>query len=234
MTNLYTDADSVQMLMSQSSSLLCAATQAKMPSDQSSFLMSTVLHEAAHNLGPSHDYKVGGKTDDVVFGGPLASMMEELKAQTAALYFSHWLATKGAITPEMATAAHVRDVVWAFGHIAQGMYTGSGAPKAYSQLAAIQLGSLHAAGVLAWKADEMAANGSDRGCFELDLVAWPAAVDKLAGRVLRAKGKGDKKDALAMKAAFVDGKDAWADLRGTIAERWLRAPKASFVYSLRR
>jgi hypothetical protein len=37
-----------------------------------------------------------------------------------------------------------------------------------------------------------------------------------------------------MKAAFVDGKDAWAALRATIAERWLRAPKASFVYSLRR
>ena len=27
---------------------------------------------------------------------------------------------------------------------------------------------------------------------------------------------------------------AWADLRATITERWLRAPKASFVYSLRR
>jgi hypothetical protein len=234
MTNLYTDADSAEALLSQSSSLFCAATQSRVTTDAAVGVMSTVLHEAAHNLGPSHDYKVGGKTDDALFGGPLASMMEELKAQTAALYFSEWLAKKGTITPELAQSAHVRDVVWAFGHIAQGMYTGSGAPKAYSQLAAIQLGSLHAAGVLAWKADELAANGSDRGCFELDLAAWPAAVDKLAVRVLRAKGKGDKKDALAMKAAFVDGKDAWAALRATIAERWLRAPKASFVYSLRR
>lgn len=234
MTNLYTDADSAESLIAQSSSLFCAATQGRMSTDPAVALMSTVLHEAAHNLGPSHDYKVGGKTDDAVFGGPLASMMEELKAQTAALYFSEWLAKKGTITPELAQSAHVRDVVWAFGHIAQGMYTGSGQPKAYSQLAAIQLGHLHASGVLTWKADEMAANGTDRGCFDLDLATWPAAVDKLATRVLRAKGKGDKKDALAMKAAFVDGKDAWADLRGTIAERWLRAPKASFVYSLRR
>lgn len=196
--------------------------------------MSTVLHEAAHNLGPSHDYKVGGKTDDAAFGGPLASMMEELKAQTAALYFSEWLVKKGALTADEATNAHVRDVIWAFGHIAQGMYTGTGSPKAYSQLAAIQLGTLHGAGVLAWKADEQAANGTDTGCFELDLAAWPATVDKLAGRVLKAKGKGDKKDALAMKAAFVDAKDRWGELRATIAERWLRAPKASFVYSFRR
>jgi len=193
-----------------------------------------VLHEAAHNLGPSHDYKVGGKTDDAVFGGPLASMMEELKAQTAALYFTDWLARRGLITADEAAASHVRDVVWAFGHIAQGMYTGTGSPKAYSQLASIQLGTLRKAGVLTWKADELAANGTDRGCFDLDLAAWPKAVDTLAARVLRAKARGDKKDALAMKATFVDADDDWAALRGTIAERWLRAPKASFVYSLRR
>ena len=234
MTNFYTDADSAAALITQSSSLFCAATQARVTTDPAVSLMSTVLHEAAHNLGPSHDYKVGGKTDDVAFGGPLASMMEELKAQTAALYFTHWLAGKGVITAEEATAAHVRDVVWAFGHTAQGMYTGTGAPKAYSQLAAIQLGTLYANGVLTWNPDETAANGTDKGCFELDLEAWPATVDKLAARVLKAKAKGDKKDALAMKATFVDGKDAWGDLRAVIAERWLRAPKASFVYSLRR
>jgi hypothetical protein len=234
MTNFYTDADSAAAMVEQSSSLFCKATQAKLNTDPAVGLMSTVLHEAAHNLGPSHDYKVGGKTDDQVFGGPLASMMEELKAQTAALYFAEWLVKKGVITAEEATASHVRDVVWAFGHIAQGMYTGTGSPKAYSQLAAVQMGTLYANGVLAWNPDETAANGTDKGCFELDLESWPATVDKLAARVLKAKGKGDKKDALAMKATFVDGKDAWGDLRATIAERWLRAPKASFVYSLRR
>ena len=31
--------------------------------------MSTVLHEASHNLGPSHEYAVGGKKDTVMFGG---------------------------------------------------------------------------------------------------------------------------------------------------------------------
>ena len=46
-------------------------------------------------------------------------------------------------------------------------------------------------------------------------------------------GKGDKKDAEAMKASFVDAKDAWATQRLTIAERWTRAPKATFVYSVK-
>ncbi|MBK9035859.1 MAG: hypothetical protein IPL61_32190 [Myxococcales bacterium] len=234
MTNLYTDADSAANLTAQTSSLFCAATQAKVSTEPSVALMSTVLHEAAHNLGPSHDYKVKGKTDDAIFGGPMAAMMEELKAQTAALYFVDWLAKQGALPADLVGTSHVRDVAWAFGHVANGMYASNGSPKTYSQLAAIQLGTLFAAGVLQWDPEAQAANGTDTGCFELDLDAWPAAVDKLAARVLAAKGKGDKKDALAMKATFVDGADAWGDLRATIAERWLRAPKASFVYSLRR
>jgi hypothetical protein len=234
MTNLYTDADSATTLLAQTSSLFCPATQAKVSTEPSVALMSTVLHEAAHNLGPSHDYKVKGKTDDAIFGGPMAAMMEELKAQTAALYFSEWLAKEGAIPAETAQASHVRDVAWAFGHVANGMYTATGTPKTYSQLAAIQLGTLFAQGVLQWSPEEKAANGTDTGCFELDLDAWPAAIDKLAKRVLMAKGKGDAKDAAKMRATFVDGKDQWADLRATITERWLRASKASFVYSLRR
>ena len=32
--------------------------------------------------------RIAGKTDDVLFGGTLASTLEELKAQTAALYFT--------------------------------------------------------------------------------------------------------------------------------------------------
>ena len=234
MTNLYTDADSAATLMAQTASLFCAATQAKMSADPAVALMTTVLHEAAHNLGPAHDYKVKGKTDDAIFGGPMAAMMEELKAQTSALYFADWLATQGAIGADLAAASHVRDVAWSFGHIAQGMYTSSGTPKTYSQLAAIEMGTLFAKGVLAWDPEAKAANGTDTGCFEVDLDAWPAVVTTLEKRVLAAKAKGDAKDAAAMKATFVDAKDAWADLKDTIKDRWLRAPKASFVYSLRR
>jgi hypothetical protein len=234
MTNLYTDADSAASLQGQASSLFCPATMAGFKTDPAIALMTTVLHEAAHNLGPAHDYKVGGKTDDALFGGPLASTLEELKAQTAALYFSEWLAAKGVIPADLARASHLRDLAWAFGHIAQGMYTADGTPKNYSQLAAIQVGSLVKTGVVTWKADAKAANGADPGCFEVDLEAWKPAVDALAARVLAVKGKGDKKDALAMKAAFVDSKDSWGDLRGVIAERWLRAPRATMVYSVRR
>lgn len=233
MTNLYTDTDSQEALAKQASSLFCQATMAQYSTDPKPALLSVVLHEAAHNLGPAHDYAVKGKTDDAIFGGTLASTMEELKAQTSALFFTWWLVEKGVITEDDAKKAALRDISWAFGHISRGMYTADGTPRNYSQLASIQLGHMLKAGALSWKADEKAANGTDVGCFEVDLVKWKPAVNALADRVLKAKGRGDKKDAEAMKASFVDAKDEWEKHRAVIAERWLRAPKATFVYSVK-
>lgn len=234
MTNLYTDADSRETLEKQVSSLYCKATFDGFTSEPNAALLSVVLHEAAHNLGPAHDYAVKGKKDDDIFGGPLAATMEELKAQTSALFFTWWLVEKKLLTEEEAKHATLRDVAWAFGHISRGMYDGAGGPKPYSQLASIQLGSMLQAGALTWNAEEKAANGTDLGCMQVDLAKWRPSVNELAKRVLRAKGKGDQKDAEALKASFVDGKDEWANLRTTIAERWLRAPKATFVYSVKR
>jgi hypothetical protein len=233
MTNLYTDLDSQKVLEAQMASLFCSSLMAKATTDAKPAVMSVVLHEAAHNLGPSHEYKVKGKEDDEVFGGPLASTMEELKAQTSALYFSQWLVTKNVITQAEADAAAVRDVAWAFGHISRGMYTSDNKPRNYSHLASIQMGTLTKAGVLVFKADEKAANGADVGCFDVDFAKWKPAVDALAKRVLMAKGKGDKKDAEAMVKEFVDGKDEWGTRKELISERWLRAPKATFVYAVK-
>ena len=233
MTNLYTDTDSRQALKRQMQSLFCPTTDAHASTDPKSSLMSTVLHEATHNLGPAHDYLVAGKKDAVVFGGPLASMLEELKAQTGALYFSEWLVQRKIITQADAEEAHVRDVAWGFGHVSRGMYEADGKPKTYSQLASIQLGSLWRSGGLVWKPTEAAANGTDQGCFDVDFGKWRTTIDALAVRVLKIKGRGDRKDAEALKAAYVDDTSDWHKLRDVIAERWLRAPKASFVYSIK-
>ncbi|MBL8909084.1 MAG: hypothetical protein JNM17_00135 [Archangium sp.] len=233
MTNLYTDADSRAALEKQVASLYCTATMNQFSSDPNAALISVVLHEAAHNLGPAHDYAVKGKTDDAIFGGPLAATMEELKAQTSALFFTWWLVEKGLLTENEAKQTSLRDIAWAFGHISRGMYTAEGGARNYSQLASIELGAMMKAGAVTWKKDEKAANGTDVGCFAVDLAKWKTSIPELEKRVVRAKGKGDKKDAEAMKAEFVDAKDAWAELRGTITERWLRAPKATFVYSVK-
>jgi hypothetical protein len=231
MTNFYTDADSKNALREQASSLFCAKTMESWTDDPAPLLMSTVLHEAAHNLGPEGDYKVKGKTDRQIFGGPLSSMLEELKAQSSALFFAEWLAAKGIVDRPLADKAHTRDIAWGFGHISRGMYE-DGKPKPYSQLAAIQFGFLMKEGAIAWHADEAAANKTDKGCFELQHEKFPAAVKKLESAVAGIKARGDKKLAESLQKEHV-GKDGETKPHlQVITERWLRAPKASFVYAI--
>jgi len=124
-------------------------------------------------------------------------------------------------------------VAWAIGHVSQGMYDASGQPRHYSQLSSIQLGALGKAGAVTWKAGERAANGSDTGCFELDLARFPEASRALFQEVLQIKARGDRAAAEKLKAEWVDAEGPWQALHAVIRERWLRAPKASYVYSIR-
>lgn len=232
MTNLYTDPDSRKSLASQASSLFCADTMALFDTAPSHQVVGTVLHEAAHNLGPTGAYEVKGKKAPELFGGPLASTLEELKAQTAALYFTDWLVDKKLLGADVARKVHVRDITWAFGHIAQGMYTADGKPKPYSQLAAIQLSYLTKNGAAEWRAGEKAQNGTDVGCLSLSLDEFPKVVEALMEEVLIIKARGDKPRAEKLKAEHVDAAGPGKELLEVIRERWLRAPKATFVYSI--
>ncbi len=231
MTNLYDDEDSRTALKDKAASLLCADTMKLFTSEAGPMVMSIVLHEAGHNLGPSHDYAVKGKTGPQIFTGPIASMLEELKAQTIALYFTDWLTQKQVITAEFADQTHVRDLVWAFGHISRGMFTPKGKPRAYSQLAAIQFGALMTAGAVTWR-EETAANGKDMGCFSVDMAKFAPAVKELMTKVAKIKGSGDKPGVLKLIADYVEVTDDAKTRHETIRERWLRGPKASFTYSV--
>lgn len=232
MTNIGIDRDSQRQSRELMSSMFCPATIEKASTDPKVSLLSVVLHEAAHNLGPSHDYAVNGKVSEVAFGGGLAAMLEELKAQTAALYFPARLVERKLISAAEAERAYVQDVAWAFGHTAQGMYDAAGQPRHYSQLASIQLGVLTQAGALRWKPEEAAANGRDRGCFDLDFTQFQPGVRALMQQVLEIKASGDRARAEKLKATWVDAHDDWKKVRALITERWLRAPKGSYVYAI--
>jgi hypothetical protein len=227
MSNLYGDPDSVEARKSQAASLLDATTMAHYATEADPGLLTTILHEACHNLGPAHEYKVAGKTDDAAFGGQIASVLEELKAQTAGLYLVEFARKKGLISDTLAKQAYVDSIAWAFGHIAQGMYTASGQRKAYSQLAAIQIGYFLEKGALRWDENALAANGTDKGAVIVDLDKLVPVIADLTKVVAGIKARGDKKGAEALLARYVDGKVVGLQ---TITERWLRAPKASFVY----
>jgi hypothetical protein len=144
MTNLYTDPDSRARSAALQSAVPCKASDARLSTGKREVLDS--LHEAAHNLGPSHDYRVAGRTAPQAFGGPLASTLEELKAQNSALYLLSLLEARGVLQPDEVLRTLRGSLGWAFGHISRGMYAVDGTPRNYSQLAAIQIGSFLDAG----------------------------------------------------------------------------------------
>ncbi|MFO0647693.1 MAG: hypothetical protein U0326_15735 [Polyangiales bacterium] len=229
MSNLYTDPDSAARRRAQASSLLTAAAMESFTDDSTPGLVSTILHEATHNLGPAHEYRYEGRTADEAFGGSLASMLEELKAQSGALYFTDWLRARGVVDEPTARRIYVDSIVWALSHIAAGMYTPSGQRKAYSQLAAVQIGALLDDGALTWSADAVAADGTHRGAFSIDFARLPAACERLMARVLHVKARNDREAAEAMARRFVDGDRL---PQAIIAERYHAFPQVSFVYAV--
>ena len=225
MSNLYTDPDSAARGQETVSSMLDAATMALYTSSPEPGLLSTILHEATHNLGPE---RVNGQDPAEVFGGGLASMLEELKAQTGALFFIPMLRERGVLSDELARQTYIDSITWAFGHISRGMYTPSGQRKAYSQLAAIQVGYLMDQGVITWDAEALAANGSDHGAFHVDLAAIEPHVRALMTTIIDGYARGDRAAIEALAARYVDG-----DVvpMATIVERYQRRPHGSLVYA---
>jgi hypothetical protein len=229
MSNLYTDPDTLATRRAQVESLFDTATAALYPSTPDAGLLSTILHEATHNLGPHSEYKVKGKTDDEAFGGPIASAFEELKAQTGALFLVELLRSKGVIDDAMATATYVDSIAWTFSHVASGMYTATGERKAYSHVSAIQLGFLIDQGALSWDAEATAANGKDKGVLVVHPDKLVAAVNAMMKTVGGIKARGDKKGAEALIAKYVDGTVV---PHAQITERMGRYPKVGFVYAV--
>jgi len=229
MSNIYTDPDSQAARRSQAESLLDVDSMKAYAGNASPGLLQTILHEATHNLGPAHEYTVGGKADRAIFGGAIAQLFEELKAQSGALFLVEFLRDKKIITDQLAAQSYVDTIVWGFGHISQGMYEADGKRKTYSQVAAIQNGFLIDKGALVWDPKATAANGKDTGAFRIDSSKMVAACDDLMKTVAGIKARGDKAGAEALIKKYVDGTVVPHDL---IKERYLRFPKGSIVYSV--
>lgn len=232
MTNFYTDPDSLASLAQNAQSLLCPEVMPHFTVDPGPELMSTILHEATHNLGPAAQYEAHGKIDVVAFGGPLASMLEELKAQSGASFFIDWLARKGLISAAYAQQAHVSDLLWNLGQISSGMFDSAHHPLAYPELSAMQLGFLMRGGAVRWKPETPAANGKDQGCFAIDFARIAGADTAMLRKVAGIKARGDRPEAEAWAKEDVEVIGAAAALRQTITDRMLRAPNATFVYDV--
>lgn len=229
MANLYTDADSRQTALQQAESLLAPEVAALLVDAEEVGRLDTVLHEAAHNLGPYGGTLIRGKRPEEHFGGRIDAVLEELKAQTGSMLLMPLLGERGLLTPAQVQQGWANTLAWAFGHVAAGMWTPTGQPKTYSQLAAILLGELQAAGALRFVEG---GDGPDPGRFHVDFEKMGAAVDGLMHAVGRIKATGDVAAATALIERHVGEAGLRAIRADLIAERVLRHPKASFLYAV--
>jgi hypothetical protein len=230
MSNLFTDPDSFARARKRAESLLDGESMKPYVDSVEPSLLSTILHEATHNLGPVDEYAYQGKKPDAAFGGKLASMLEELKAQSGALYFVDFLKSRGIVGPDLAQQTYADSLVWALRHISEGMHAGDGG-EPYAQLSAIQVGFLMDEGALSWEASRPAANGTDTGALVIHYDKLPAAVEKLMKTVATIKATNDKAGAEALVAKYVDGAVV---PQKVIAERELRFSQPTFVYAVDR
>ena len=228
MNNLYADPDSLTVRRKKAESLFDSASMAFYPETPAAGLLETVLHEATHNLGPAHEYTYQNQKDDQAFGGDLASMLEELKAQSGALYFLDVLGSTGVFTADETKRAYTDSMVWAMNHISRGMYTPQHQRKAYSQLAAIQVGFLMDEKAIVWDGKAKSASG-ETGAFHIDFAKFPKAAEKLMKNVGSMKARNDKAFAVNLAKKYVDGKTV---PQAVIAERLLKFPQPNFVYAL--
>lgn len=230
MSNLYTDPDSLRDRKNLASSLFTDKDMALLQDASGPGLLSTIIHEATHNLGPSHEYKVNDKIDDDIFGGGLATLAEELKAQSGALWFLKMFVEKGIISQEIAEKSYADSVYWIFGQISRGLTDADGHIQPYPQLAAIQLGMMLEDGAVTFDPEAMAANGKDKGAFILHMEKMPACVDRIMSEITKIKATGNKDALVALQTKHIQSA---AIPFSQISERMLRLPKTSFVYSIR-
>ena len=226
MTNLFEDPDSKKTARMKAGEMFDAEVLKNYPSDKEAGLVATILHEATHNLGPHSDSRINGKTAAEVFGGRLEGVLEELKAQTGALWYIELLRRKGLLSDHLVREIYTHELVWCMGHISNGMTAEGGAPKPYSQLSAVQIGTFVKAGVLQWKAGP---DGVER--FGVDYAKLPGAVEALMKEVVRVKATGDVQGAKALVDGFVSGDGAPLMRMEKVQERLRKYPKESYSYT---
>jgi len=222
MTNLNTDPDSQRIDTEKARLLLDGRTMAYHTSDPTVDVVNIILHEATHNFGPHSDFKVKGKVPKEIFGGKVASTLEELKAQTGGLWFLQLLRCKGLIDERKLRQAYVSAITWAFSHISRGMFSASGNVQPYSQLAAIQVGSFMQDGALTFNA----------GKFTINFDRLPGSIERLMLQVGQIKARGDRKAAETLIDHFIKGRGHRLVHEEYIAKMLLRYPKGTYLYSV--
>lgn len=195
MTNYYGDPTSRQTAIEKAGIIFVDDIAQSYAPNKDVSTFDTLLHESTHGFGVNADVfnildpVTGEEKKDsegrpilskTALGGANSQVIEELKAQTGSLYYTGWQLEKGLIDQQTANKLYLDAIFWAFGHISRGMGTAD-EPKAYSQLAAIQVRALLNAGAMT----------VENGKFRLHYDKFHAVATALLTEVTRIQVTGD-------------------------------------------
>lgn len=230
MANLYQDPTSIQNGRLVADSLFSKEAMAFWSDKPTHSQLDIILHEATHNFGPTGTWRVEGKLPEEVFGGRTDAILEELKAQTGSLFYLDYLRERGDLDEETAKGVTLSALRWSMGQVARGLWTSTGKPKTYGQVAAIQLHWFVSAGAIRF--DETSSGSGEPGRFVVDFDALRGSVEALMRHVGRIKAAGDKAAAEQMIQDCVKDSALAGYRSDLVTSRTQRFPSASFIYEI--
>ena len=233
MTNFYADPEALAYKTKKAELLFDPKTMKYYDPSSEVSLLNTILHEATHNLGPHSDYKVKGKVPKELFGGRLASIMEELKADTGGAWFLDYIYKKGLIDKNRLYNQYAAFVYDCFNHLAQGLFTASGNPRVYSQISAIELGTFLEDGAVKKVTYKDPSTGKSDWRFSIDFPKMHKSIEGIIQKTLQIKALGNERSAKMLVDYFVTGKGFKRMPVAEIGVRYRSYPKENYYYSIK-
>ena len=161
--------------------------------DEWADIMNTTFHEFAHGFGTHEELQIvvnGEKTTVGKALGPIETLMEELKADVASLWFIPYLVEKGLMQKDEVEKRYTTAVMHLFGLL---QYSLKGT---YPQMAAVEVGNMMEKGALSF--DPKTAR------FTINFEKMPDAINGLMKKIVTIQVTGDKKSAEALRDQYVE------------------------------
>jgi hypothetical protein len=157
--------------------LLMRADQARLPSTDG-YLSVVVMHELSHGIGPAFARTPKGRVDITEAIGPLASALEESKADVVGMFALGWLMDHGALPRSRANEYYASYVAGIFRSVRFGV------AEAHGRGEMMEFNYLTERGAIT--------RDASTGRYAVDFAKMPGAIASLAKELLEIEATGDR------------------------------------------
>jgi hypothetical protein len=157
--------------------LLMRADQARLPSTDG-YLSVVVLHELSHGIGPAFARTPKGKVDITEAIGPVATALEESKADVVGMFALGWLMDHGALRKSRANEYYASYVAGIFRAVRFGV------AEAHGRGEMMEFNYLTEKGAIT--------RDASTGRYAIDFAKMPGAIASLAKELLEIEATGDR------------------------------------------